>query len=479
MTTNTKTILAALIGLGAIAVPGVAEANEKEISIDASLAESIDVAHGLQADEAARRAVATSPDVRARDESYLAAEEARSQAGREFVPRLSGSARYMRLSPIDQPEAGTIVVAPNAPPGVLPAGTPLANAPLSFPVLLNQTTLQAQLSVPVSDYLLRLSERHEAAKEGSAAARLQAEAMRLIVATNARVAYYDWIRSRLQVTVAEKSLATARGHVTDATSALAAGVGSQADVLRAESMVASSELLVARAESATAKAEDRLRTLMHLRSRDLGKVGEDVRADPPPFDAAGGVEALVAEAIERRREIRALGHTAASLRQQAAVARAGFLPRLDGVAETTVANPNPRIFPVQNEFRSTWSVGAVLSWSTSDLLAAGPATRAAEAKEREALAQRRALSDQVRAEVVDGYRALEESRVALASARRGVAAAEEGHRVRLALYRVGRATGTEMSDAESELTSSRFGLVNAYIDARLARVRLTHAVGRD
>jgi outer membrane protein len=154
-------------------------------------------------------------------------------------------------------------------------------------------------------------------------------------------------------------------------------------------------------------------------------------------------------------------------------------PRLDGVAEATYANPNQRIFPQSEQFRATWSAGVVLSWSPNEALAGGQGVRCAEAKEAETRAQLSALRDQLRGEVVSSYHAVEEARASLVSTRRGVAASEEGHRVRLALYQAGRATGTELTDAENDLTRARFGLVNAYIDARLARVRLVHAIGRD
>src|SRR5262249_17205944 len=145
-------------------------------SLEAKLAATIDEARGLRADEAVRRAVSTSPDIQARDASLAAARAAKAQTERDFLPRLSGSARYARLSPIDRSDVGTIVVAPGSPPGPLAPGAPLVNAPLSFPVLLDQTSVQSQLTVPVSDYLLRLTQRYDAAKEGAEAAQLQAEA---------------------------------------------------------------------------------------------------------------------------------------------------------------------------------------------------------------------------------------------------------------------------------------------------------------
>jgi len=55
-------------------------------------------------------------------------------------------------------------------------------------------------------------------------------------------------------------------------------------------------------------------------------------------------------------------------------------------------------------------------------------------------------------------------------------AAEEGTRARRDLFRNGNATLVEGNDAESELARAQLKLVNAHIDARIARVRLDHAV---
>jgi len=448
-------------------------------SIEASLGASIDTGRGLKADEVAVRATTTSFEVRGRKEALAGASAARDQAELDFLPRLTTSARYTRLSAIDQPTVGNITTAPTVGPGPVPPGTALVNVPLAFPLVLDQMAAQAQLSVPVSDYLLRLTQKHRGATEAVEAARWDAEATRLVVATNARIAYYEWVRAKLSVTVAEKALATAEAHVVDAKGTAAAGTATPADVLRAESQSAESERLLVRARSAAADAEDRLRTLMHDDAVDLRAVGEDVRADLPAVDVAGGQERLLAEAAQKRREIKALGHSAAALERQAAATRALYLPRLEAVAEATYANPNSRIFPQREEFRGTWSAGAVLSWSPNDALSAGPSVRAAEAREAETRAQLAAVRDRLRSEVVTSLHALEEAQASLASSRRGVVAAEEGHRVRLALYRAGRATGVELTDAENDLVRARFGLVNAYIDSRLARVRLLHAVGRD
>jgi outer membrane protein TolC len=57
-------------------------------------------------------------------------------------------------------------------------------------------------------------------------------------------------------------------------------------------------------------------------------------------------------------------------------------------------------------------------------------------------------------------------------------AAEEAYRVRKEMYRVGKATSVELSDAEANLFRAKLAAVSARIDQRIARTRLDHAVGR-
>ncbi len=74
-------------------------------------------------------------------------------------------------------------------------------------------------------------------------------------------------------------------------------------------------------------------------------------------------------------------------------------------------------------------------------------------------------------------RAQQESAAVLATTARGLAAAEESHRVRQALFAEGRATSVELTDAETDLVRARLAAVDARIDAGLARVRLQTATG--
>src|SRR5262245_28065217 len=113
---------------------------------------------GLTADEAVRLALASSHTLEASREEIEAARAATATAEAGYVPRLTGTARYTRLSDLGTQSLGSIVVVPpGTADGPLAAGTPLINHTLSFSPILDNYTLSANLAIPVSDYFLRVA----------------------------------------------------------------------------------------------------------------------------------------------------------------------------------------------------------------------------------------------------------------------------------------------------------------------------------
>ena len=159
---------------------------------------------GLTAADVAARSEATSFEVRAREEELLAAAAGVDQALVNYFPKLTLSARYTRLSPLESASFGNLVTAPNSQAGQdLPAGSRLVAFPLAFPVVLNQTILQASLNVPISDYVLRIPQAYAAATKSERSAALASRAAHLKAAADARVSYYTWVRARLQQVVVQ------------------------------------------------------------------------------------------------------------------------------------------------------------------------------------------------------------------------------------------------------------------------------------
>jgi outer membrane protein TolC len=218
---------------------------------------------------------------------------------------------------------------------------------------------------------------------------------------------------------------------------------------------------------------------MHDPTPGAYEVGETVVGEQPTVAGTENLAALWSEAGAARLETKALQQTSDALREQAKVARAGNLPRLDAFGDAIYANPNQRIFPLENAFRATWDVGVQLTYSPNDIALAGASGKNLDARASSLISQREALEDGIRIEVTQARNALREAQATIESTAQGLAAAEEGYRVRRSLFRNGRATAVELTDAETDLTRSRLEAINARIDARIAKVRLEHAVGRD
>jgi outer membrane protein len=460
---------------------GAASARAEEVTerrLEQRIGAAVARPGGLTSEEVARRAVRTSADLSARRAEVDAASAAVAQSAVGFAPRLVLTLGYARLSAIDAPLLGYAVVAPDLPPGPVPSGSRLLSVPLTFPIRLNSTAAQAMLTLPLSDYLLRLSQSYTSARRSKRAADLQTQAQQLKVHAEARIAYYGWGRASLAVIVAEASLAQARGHLNDVRSSFGQGIASKADVLRVESQVASAEGLVERARNLRVVAEEQLRTLMHDDSGASYSIGEDLRAALPAL-AVGQLGALVAEAIGARPELRALEQSELSLAGQARAARAAMWPRLDGFGEVTAANPNQRYVPPPDQFNVTWSVGVRLSWSPNDLATAHAQGKGVDARARQVAAQRATLADGIRAELTQAVQAVRDADTAIVTSGRSLAAAEASYKVRRSLFQVGRATSVELTDAETDLLRARLESINARVDQRIARVRFEHATGRD
>jgi len=242
--------------------------------------------------------------------------------------------------------------------------------------------------------------------------------------------------------------------------------------------VAQTELLVERTRNLVGLVQEQLRVMMHDPAGSTYDLGEDVWT-PVANIGPTNIDQLQAEALEKRLEIRALDDTVYSLRETKKVLKAGYLPRIDAFANLYHQNPNTRIFPQKEEWRTTWDLGVQLSWTINDSFTSDSQVKELEAKTAELEAQKNMLRDGVRLEVMQASNAMREAMVALDTTARQLAAAEESYRVRRELFRAGRATSVELTDAETDLMRSRLEALNARVDARIARANLEHALGRD
>lgn len=439
--------------------------------------EELGVAGGLTSEQVAEKTVLTSYGLEARRAEVAAASAEVNRALSAYFPRLVVLGRYTRLSELEAGSAGSLVIAPGVPNGPIPPGSPLLSVPLTFDSPLDNYLLQASLTIPVSDYFLRVSKAHDSAKASRGASLAELESSRNATIADAKLTYYAWVRARLNRIVAQQALEDAHAHLTDVQSALGAGTASQADLLSIQARVADSERLADSASHLVTELEEQLRILRHDPPITNYAIGETL-APEPATNVSGAPSDLVRIALSRRSELQTLRLRAVSLERRASAESAGRAPRLDLFGNAQYENPSRRVIPQRDEFTGSWDAGVQISWVLSDIPASGAASKSLMESATALRAELRATEDRIRREVSAAHTALLDGRAATRTTIQSLAAAEEAYRVRRVLFQNGRATSVELLDAELDLTRARLLAVNARIDLRVARVRLDYAVGQ-
>jgi outer membrane protein TolC len=442
---------------------------------------------GLTAEQAGRAASTVSPDAEAAQAKVDSANASVNQVTWKYLPRLTLSASYTRLSnqPTVQNALGSLVVTDQTTAGPIGPGSQLIAAPATqaFQQVQDQWYLNAELLVPLSDYVFNVKQAVGGARSAQEAARLTERAERVTASANAKIAYYDWVGAKLAARETDKSVERARKQYETLKAQQAAGRAARADVLRADAFLSATELDQVRARTQESIARERLNVLMTggvETNQPQYAIGEDI-LNPPVVRTADqkSISELQQEAITYRMELRALRKTQEALDQKAKVDRSMAYPRVEGFGNLTYANPNPRVIPQVDQWFATWNVGVRATFTVNDVGINRAEVKKTQADIAELTAQRKGIEYGLRTEVLSAYQVEKEARLAVGTAARGLDAAEAAYRDRVLLYENGRATSLDLLEAESALVGARLDLVQTYVALKKARVRLDHALGRD
>jgi outer membrane protein TolC len=439
------------------AAPAAPAASDATADFDRALDELLGRPGGLTAGVVATRAARASHPAERKDAEAAEAREKVREVQRAIMPRVDAEASYTRLSSIDPPQ-----IAPG----------------FSLPQFFNVFHLGGTVALPITDLFIKLPVLRDAAKDGVVAAELSARAARLDAAAEATVTYYEWIRAELQVAVTTQLVAQVEANLRQVQALADVKRAATADVLRIQARKAEIDLALARIRELAAIRELQLRLAIGAGDDEPLAIGEDVRVAPAGEELPANPQ-LVAEARGRRLEGKALAAASHAIERALAGSKVGALPRVDVFGQASYDNPNQRIFPQDDSFKLTWAAGVQVSWSLNDYLAVDPQVNQARARIRALAADQAQFELGVQAQVESARSSFELAARTLAATGEGLAAAEEGYRVRQELFANERATATEVVDAQTALIQARFAAIDALIDRRIAWTRLRHAAGLD
>ena len=416
---------------------------------------------GLTADQASTRAAAASPTVERRV-AEVEAQIAQTEAVELLqVPQIGGKLQYTRNSTV--------------PPFTINFGGMNVAIPSS---LANNYVAEASVNINLSDYIYRYPHLVKAAKLGLEVAKASRASAKINAGQDARLAYYEWLRTKLNLLVAQRQLVQVQATVGQIRAQADVQRVSKADLLRVESQEAQAEQTLDQLQNLSQLREEQLRLLIGATENEPLSIGEDIRSEVTA-PQTGALEADVQKAKTQRLDLQVLTTGIEAKENQGEAERSQFLPRLAVFGVADYARPNQRIFPVVDEFRGTWSVGANLSWTLNEALVARTNQRRIEAETSELRADKDSLLRGTRIEILSAQQAVNIAIHAQATSQKGLQASEEGYRVRKELLDAERATAVELVDAETDLTRARINALNARVDLRVAMAQLRHALGDD
>jgi outer membrane protein TolC len=402
----------------------------------------------------------------------------------ERLPKIDASANYTRQSDVPElrltlPGLGTETVFPNIPDNYR------GHLGLELPLYTS-----GRIANAVTANARQLTAANQDVQQG-----------RADVEQETATAYWSLVTARDSERVLAESLVDYDAHLKESRDRRDVGMAASNEVLAVQVQREQAELARLQAASSAAVANANLLRLLDLPPgtgiEPVEPLAEPAPSPPPagpasPADSAPPASpaaaaappateppaALVAAAEAARPEIVALRSRIAAGRANAAATRAGLWPQANLSAGYDYANPNPRILPLEPRWKSSWSVGAVVSLSLFD----GGRTAAAAAQidaQADALGHRlEDLERRVRLEVTQRLLELATARQAAAVAVANLDSAHENVRVARDRYHEGVIPSSELLDAETALLRAGLDRTNALAQVRVALANLERAAGR-
>lgn len=436
-----------------------------------------------------------------------ASEAAVDRATYAYIPRLEFSFRYTRLSEVNLPSFGAapspertaeyarLLLSLNDPNNQTLWGNFLqdfsSSTSFTFPQILNQFSLSASLTWPISDLLFTVTPAREAAEAMRQARTVERTQAKEDVAYKALEAYYQFLKAKkgAEITAeADVLFMKQRERVKVLVDAQALP---RVELLRLEAQVSAARVQHVRAEGMARLAERMLKQQLHLDANAVLEVnstafyaldGSSQAAEVMPAELRSAIaqndgEALLAYALKHRNDLKALSHVIQAQQASVRLAEGSRLPHLALAGNAYYQNPNQRIIPNVEAFRESWDLSAVITWSPNDLLSGERSADEQRAALAETLSSQTMLEEGVELQIQDALTSYHTARASIAAASLGQTAASESFRIREMQLEQGTILTTDLIEATLEQSKNQLDLLSANIDLKMSELKLKQSLG--
>jgi len=387
-----------------------------------------------------------------------AAQAAVAQSRAAALPQVAAQAGYTRTNHVD----AFAIVVPNGP------------LQLIYPDVPNNYRTRLDLQWPIYTGGRVEAFERAAQREASAAAQ-DVEAARADLRLEITRAYWAVVTATESQRVVDESVGRVDAQLADARHQLEAGLIPPNDVLTIEAQAAHQRMLSVQAHSLRDVTESQLAYLIGAEPGTPIVAVSALEVSPLPIPT---LDVLTAAARRQRPERAALDSRAAAAGDRTRAAQAERRPTIAIGGGADYARPNPRIFPRQDVWASSWDASVNVSWPIFDGGRAGADVAAAQAGQRAAQARLADFDAALSFDLQQRASEVLSSRAAIAAAEQGVRAAAEARRVVADRFAAGVATSTDVLNAQVALLQAGLDRTQALAAAKLADARLSRAVGQ-
>jgi len=291
-------------------------------------------------------------------------------------------------------------------------------------------------------------------------------------------AYWTLVTAADAIRVMEQALERTTAHLSEVRNQLEAGVAAPNDVLTVEAQEARQRMLVIQARAHHDSAEADLVRLIGAEPGTRVTPTSPLATGAPSALQASSPEALAVEAKERRADRAVLVQRLEAITARRSAAAAGMKPTIAVAGGVDYAQPNPRIFPRQGDWKSSWDASVNVTWPLSDGGRSRAEVAEVDASARAAQARLDEFDRVLVTEIGHRLREVTANRAAIEAAETGVRAATEARRVAADRFAAGVATNTDVLTAQSALLQAELDRSEAQAAVRLAEARLDRVLGR-
>ncbi len=308
----------------------------------------------------------------------------------------------------------------------------------------------------------------EGAMHGARALESDLKRSALDIALNVQSSFFEVLRRRDFIAIAEGALHSSGQHVEQAQELHKEGLAPRSDVIKAEVQAANAQLELIRAQNAWLLAKAALSSAVGLPvTTEFALVVPEIADDSP----VPSLSSALLDAVAQRPELAAVKARQAAADSAVEQARSGLYPTVS--LDASYGWQESEFVPLDTK----WSVGVTIGIPVFE-------RRVARARVNQALANRSGLQAAetqtlraVELEVEQAWLLLKEARERRGAAKKVLEQAEADIRVSEGRYREGLGNILEVIDARTALTQASGNAVIACYDSALALARLDRALG--